>query len=242
MASVRDPKVWHEVVGQPFTVCLPQRCYSCRQPVDGQWAVNARTVGGDPEYAPLYHIGCINEAPVPTKVKAPEFTLLGAARDWDFTGWLTAVTQLQGYGRKIETEGTFDADSILPENIRREFFRTNILSAIVELTEMLDEAPWKPWAKDGAGWNEIEIAQEAVDALHFIGNALRLGAPDVGGFQLAEMYRDKTMKNAARWRDGYRGRADKCPSCKRDKSELPSDHTTFTGTDDSYISCNYAGR
>jgi hypothetical protein len=166
----------------------------------------------------------------------------GSIQGWDFDGWLTLQKDLQSYGRMLGNVGMTPEDPhALSPKERAEYVRMNILAALDELHEALNETPWKPWADDNEGINEEQFTGEIVDALHFIANALAVGAPDVNGKELAARYNSKVHRNAWRWRDGYRGRTDKCPSCGRDKDELPEDHIAISH-DGMRRSCNYDTR
>lgn len=77
----------------------------------------------------------------------------------------------------------------------------NILSAVSELTEALQETNWKPWKKTKHLVNRPRYAEELTDALQFWANAalaMGLTADD-----LASALRAKWVINRQRIRDGY---------------------------------------
>ena len=145
---------------------------------------------------------------------------------WSFQQWLDRQRALQRLGAKF---GVTQGDpGELHGKARDDYLRWNALAAHHELVEMVDETSWKPWADDDAPWNREEFITEAVDVLHFLGNMLL--CENVTGAELSHAYAKKLAKNAKRWEEGYRGRLDKCPGCKRDLTELPEGHTMLSAT------------
>lgn len=100
----------------------------------------------------------------------------------------------------------FTDDERMPE------IRNNTLSCVAELFEALAETGWKPWASSNHT-NRDAFYREMVDAWHFFMNLmLHTGmTPD----DLYAGYIDKNQVNHRRITDGYDGRKDKCPACKR---------------------------
>lgn len=98
---------------------------------------------------------------------------------------------------------------------RVEYVRINVLAAIVELTEMLNEIDaWKAWQterstagsfKAGDGGNRY--ANEGVDVLIFVYNLLNL-LPWMDEDKLQELTYDKQSENKRRQHDGYAGKGD----------------------------------
>jgi hypothetical protein len=128
--------------------------------------------------------------------------------------WLSTTRKIQTntYGRDpSELEG--------PE--LAEFIRWNILAAVAELMEALEETRWKPWATLEEGEDVVPDAtaftSELVDANMFIANALV--AARVADEEYQRVYHGKWAKNIARQEreGGYQSRhgVDKCPRCGR---------------------------
>lgn len=126
--------------------------------------------------------------------------------------WLKRTREIQTstYGR--------DPQELVGEE-QAEFIRWNILAAVAELVEALEETRWKPWANksDVIIENPEAFASEMVDVQMFIANCLvTAGITDE---QHARIYRSKWQKNIERQeRDGgYESRrgVDKCVLCGR---------------------------
>jgi hypothetical protein len=89
-----------------------------------------------------------------------------------------------------------------------EFVRWNVLAAIRELTELLNDVDgWKPWQteRDDAGRlkDRDAFVEEGVDVLHFIANLLLYaGATDA---EVSRVWSTKQRVNAARQETGYAG-------------------------------------
>lgn len=88
---------------------------------------------------------------------------------------------------------------------RAEYTRWNVLAAIDELTEFLNETQWKPWAEGQGEINDRDAAmEELVDTLHFVGNLLCMLS--VTDEELDVIYAKKMLVNAQRQESGtYRG-------------------------------------
>lgn len=133
---------------------------------------------------------------------------------WTFGEWLmrTRVLQREAFGvDPYRLEGTE----------REEYVRWNVLAAEDELHEALGEISWKPWASKEY-FNREEFIGELVDVLHFVANLLAVSG--VSGDELTTRYSSKQQKNRDRQSSGYDGVTGKCPGCRRDLSEVPSDH------------------
>lgn len=78
--------------------------------------------------------------------------------------------------------------------------RVFCLAAMVELSEMLQETPWKPWKKNQE-FNKVLAKEELIDVMHFIVNlALCLGMTyDEFDF----MFMEKNKVNFRRREYGY---------------------------------------
>ena len=117
-----------------------------------------------------------------------------------FVGWLDAVQvlQVEGYGARPHMyEGPEFAD----------FVMFNAVAAIVEIAELLNELPWKPWSKKRgrpAQGGRDQAVVEWIDAMHFMGN-LGLALRVTKG-ELNEKYAAKSEVNLQRQRERYGGR------------------------------------
>lgn len=105
---------------------------------------------------------------------------------------------------------------LMSDQEKIEFVHWNMLALHSELTEMLDEYPWKPWSTDFAG--EIipdAIVGEAADVLCFFVNLLLVAG--ITADDLEKAYMKKADINAARQLKGYNvGSPDwKCAQCGR---------------------------
>lgn len=104
---------------------------------------------------------------------------------------------------------------------RAEYVRFNVLAAIKELTEMLDQVDgWKPWQTERENAGEFKdhsaYVEEGVDVLHFLLNLLNVARVDES--VLEHLFIQKQRKNAARQRLGYSGVG----------YEFDADHPQFT--------------
>lgn len=133
-------------------------------------------------------------------------------KDMTFEEWLTAQLTLQR-----DVYGT-DPRALQDEE-RARYLTWNAYALIDELSELMDEVQWKPWAQNmGMIISRERAVGEAVDMLHFMANILL--TLDVTGEELAERYRAKQQVNGERQERGYLGALEKCPSCKRDLKEV----------------------
>jgi hypothetical protein len=124
--------------------------------------------------------------------------------DYTFSDWLssTALLQMEAYGKDpgllVNNDITEFNDA--EGNI---FFAWNSFAMMAEVVEMADEVGWKPWATS-RHINRERVIEEAVDAMHFLGNILRM-VRCTGG-ELTEAYKAKQEKNLQRQQEGYDGR------------------------------------
>ena len=155
--------------------------------------------------------------------------IVEAVDGYTFTQWLetTALLQIIAYGRDPRDLVEDDGHGQLTEE-GAEFFRWNVLAAQAELVELLNEAGWKPWATS-RHFNREQIIGEAVDALHFIANLLRMTG--CTGHELSARYRGKQLVNLDRQIASYDGVTGKCRVCKRDLAESRCTPTTCSGGD-----------
>lgn len=139
--------------------------------------------------------------------------------------WLseTRYLQTQAYGRDPYT---------LEGEAQRDYIRWNHTAAVVELSEMLEETRWKPWAVLAEGEPVIPdrkaYIKEAVDTLHFVANMLVAG--QVTDEEFWEAYREKMEVNRQRQLrvGGYQSRrgVDKCELCGRSFDDVGESHET----------------
>lgn len=134
----------------------------------------------------------------------------------DTTDSLTRLLEMQerlqreAYGRNLA--------AMQPEE-RVDFIKNMVLAATDELHEALNETAWKPWA---SGYGEIQrdaFFGELVDLFHFVMNLMLAGRPDLTPAEVAAelvvKYKAKNAKNLRRQLDGYDGKSNKCPGCRR---------------------------
>lgn len=139
---------------------------------------------------------------------------------WDFGDWIVAQAALQVAAEKGDPKDlcTERSDGTLElTEVGAAFLIWNHSAAVCELGEAMDEMGWKPWATS-RHVNRAQFVGEIVDALHFLGNMLRL--VDCTGRELTMAYQAKQAKNLKRWQEGYDGVSGKCPTCHRDLGEV----------------------
>jgi hypothetical protein len=121
-----------------------------------------------------------------------------------FKDWLKETRELQ--------IGSFGTDPAQLDGADRvEYVRWNVLAAHDELSEVLGEISWKPWAS-ASFFNRDEYIGEVVDVLHFAANLLvAAGCTDE---ELDARYTAKMQKNRDRQAASYTG-THKCPRCRR---------------------------
>jgi hypothetical protein len=117
-----------------------------------------------------------------------------------FGSWLAKTRELQvdAYGQ--------DPCTLRDEELA-EFIRWNTLAAQVELAEMLQNLPWKPWAvsRNPDMKEKLKAAEELVDVLHFVGNLF--AAIGISDYMLNILYEEKMRVNAERQATGtYTGK------------------------------------
>jgi hypothetical protein len=120
--------------------------------------------------------------------------------------WLasTRVLQREAFGDDVwPKEGEALATSVIE----------NVTSLVAELSEMLHEVGWKPWATPRGWINRDAFVGELVDVGHFLANLLV--AAGVTDAEWEARYRMKQAVNLERQRRGYDGVSGKCPRCGR---------------------------
>lgn len=107
--------------------------------------------------------------------------------------------------------------SNMTDSERQVYIRDMTLAGIVEMTELLDETHWKPWATRPEGDPIIpsptRYLGEMADVLIFIMNLMLAGG--ISMTDLAKAAEAKQEKNLKRWTNGYDGKSGKCLGCKR---------------------------
>lgn len=157
---------------------------------------------------------------------APALTL-PTTSNYTFGDWLESTAALQRAAYARDPRDHVQGGEFGPEGAA--YFTWNAWALVVELGEMAGEVGWKPWATS-RHVNREQVVAEAVDALHFMGNLLRM--VDCTGEELTAAYKAKQLKNLRRQQEGYDGVSAKCRSCGRDVSE-PSNVSEHSG----YVFC-----
>lgn len=105
----------------------------------------------------------------------------------------------------------------LDDDEKAAFLRNMALALNAEVTEVLEETNWKPWATrpDGQGVvrNLPAYTSELADVYIFFMNLMLLGG--VSTMDLAKAVQGKQEKNLARWTSGYDAFTNKCRYCRR---------------------------
>jgi hypothetical protein len=111
-----------------------------------------------------------------------------------------------------------DIGQLTPEQ-RVNFIKDMVLAATDELHEALAETSWKPWASTFGEVNDDAFFAELVDLVHFVMNLLLTAVPGADPARVTAMlvagYEVKNAKNLRRQVEGYDGKSNKCPACKR---------------------------
>lgn len=111
-----------------------------------------------------------------------------------------------------------DLSSMTPE-ARVVFIKDMVLALTDELHEALNETSWKPWASTHGEVNDEAFFAELVDAFHFMMNLMLVAFPHEAPEKIADKlwsgYVVKNAKNLQRQQEGYDGKSNKCPGCRR---------------------------
>lgn len=97
------------------------------------------------------------------------------------------------------------------------YIKDMTLASTDEAHEFLGEIGWKPWATS-RHINHAAAKGELVDEFHFFVN--RCLAVGMTADELFDKYVEKRSRNVKRQMDGYDGVAGKCPTCRRDFSDI----------------------
>lgn len=110
--------------------------------------------------------------------------------------WLESTRDLQRVAFDLDPDR--DRENIAGQAIR---VKDNVLAAVVELVEMLNEVKWKYWSHEDPWVRRERVLKEAVDVGHFIANALvAIGVTDE---EYWKAYQDKQLENIQRQIDKY---------------------------------------
>lgn len=122
-------------------------------------------------------------------------------------------------------ERTYGFDFVsMSQDERIRYIRDQHQAVVVELTEVLDETEWKPWAKPsspvhGRRINRDEYVSELIDVIHFWLNMLFPVCGKMTPTEIADeiftRFALKNRTNAQRQLDGYDGKSTKCGGCSR---------------------------
>lgn len=112
-----------------------------------------------------------------------------------FGTWLESTRVLQ--------QDTFDTDpAALEGDAFADYVTWNGMAATVELAELLQHLPWKPWVRDrgrpGAKSRDRAV-EELVDLVHFVGNlavALRVTDQELNERYLAKQWENRDRQRA----------------------------------------------
>lgn len=150
--------------------------------------------------------------------------------DYRFSDWIqsTADLQTEAYGSdpiqllrvRVAADDDYEGHFYVEEE-GADFFRWNAFALVSEVVEMSEEIGWKPWATN-RDVDRTKLIGEAVDAMHFLANILRM----VGctGNELTNAYKSKQMRNLERQQKGYTGK-DKCGRCHRELDQVDDRYT-----------------
>ena len=110
--------------------------------------------------------------------------------------WLESTRALQRDAFGLDPDR--DVRDVAAQAIR---VKDNVLAAIVELVEMLNEVKWKYWSHEEPWVRRGRVLKEAVDVNHFVANALvAVGVTDE---EYKEAYQAKQAENRQRQIDKY---------------------------------------
>lgn len=110
--------------------------------------------------------------------------------------WLSSTRDLQRDAFDLDPDR--DAGNV---GAQAERVKDNVLAAIVEIVEMLNEVKWKYWSHEDPWVRRDRVLKEAVDANHFIANALV--AVGITDDEYEAAYRAKQRENYERQRQKY---------------------------------------
>ena len=83
---------------------------------------------------------------------------------------------------------------------RQEYINIQSLALIVEITEALQETPWKPW-KQNSTYDRLKFQKELIDCWHFLINLSLVAFETENDFY--QMFIEKNNINIKRQEDGY---------------------------------------
>jgi dimeric dUTPase (all-alpha-NTP-PPase superfamily) len=110
--------------------------------------------------------------------------------------WLESTRDLQREAFGLDPDELHDDPDGQARTVKE-----NVLAAIVELVELLDEVKWKYWSHEEAWVRRDRVLKEAVDVGHFLGNILvGVGITDD---EYEEAYQTKQQENRDRQENSY---------------------------------------
>lgn len=133
--------------------------------------------------------------------------------------------------RNIQTVHMGGNPAEMSPGVLANYIRTQTLALVAEAVEVLDETHWKPWATPPAGApvvvDKTRFVSEMADVHIFFMNMMLAGG--VTMHDLAEAVDKKQTKNILRQVNGYDGKSEKCPGCKRAYDDEGVSCTPSTG-------------
>jgi len=87
-----------------------------------------------------------------------------------------------------------------PKYMDEQYIKDMVLAAHVELTEILNETPWKPW-KQNQELYPLRYRAEIADLMHFVINLCIVA--EMSHEELFRLYMEKNKTNIERKRGGY---------------------------------------
>jgi len=114
-------------------------------------------------------------------------------RQWQ---WLDSTRTLQREAFGLDSARFYENPGVQAESVK-----DNVLAAIVELVETLNEVKWKYWSHEEPWIRRDRVLKEVVDVQHFIGNILV--AMEITDEEYEEAYQAKQQENRDRQRLKY---------------------------------------
>lgn len=121
------------------------------------------------------------------------------------------INELLKKQEELQSLFGFPIDSV-DEKVKAGLIYSYCVGAIKEISEVMDEFSWKPWALD-TFINRKEVVSETVDTLFFLLNIFV--TLDVDESELQAAINKKYDKNIRRALSGYTHKTNKCKKCGR---------------------------
>lgn len=110
--------------------------------------------------------------------------------------WLESTAELQRVAFGLDPRMAYNNPTEQARSVKE-----NVLAAVVELVEVLNEVKWKYWSHEDPWVRRDRVLKEVVDVHHFTGNMLvALGVTDE---EYEEAYQKKQRENIERQRAKY---------------------------------------